>query len=133
MKVMLILGGIALDLIDPEYMKWGYCMYASCKRPGSSEVDWHVDQHDVQFQYWTMLGGFTGVKAIFDGEDASDMTRSFFGSRSASEPYTVLIKCNARARHAVHTPDMRGVTYSISWFKMYDSEQLEMPARMGHR
>jgi len=88
-----------------------------------------VDKHDVQFQYWTMLGTFTGVNVLFDGADAGDMTRSFFGSRIAGEPYTV-IKCDARAAHAVNTPDMRGVAYSVSWFKMYDSEQLEMPGRM---
>ena len=38
-RKMWILGGIALDLIDSEYRKGGYCLHASCKRPGSSKVE----------------------------------------------------------------------------------------------
>jgi len=126
-KKLWLVAELVLDMLDPEYKTGGWCLYASCKDT-ESEIDWHKDAHDVQYQYWAKLGHFQEEYVDFGGSDHDDCTRSFFGSRKEGQPYPIL-KCDTRGWHRIRRPGFTGISYSLCFFKMYDSTQTAIPPR----
>jgi len=122
-----VIAGIVLDFLDPAYKEGGWALYASCK-DDASEIKWHQDKHDVQYQYWAKLGCFENEFVDFGGSEHDDHTRTFFGSRREGEPYPI-VKCDTRGWHRVRKANFKGVSYSLAWFKMYDSTQTCLPPR----
>ena len=136
-KKLWIVAGLVLDILDPSYKEGGWCLYASCK-DDASEINWHEDANDVLHQYWVKLGEFENEYVDFGSPEYTGsrkrtglrgLDRSYFGSRKEGEPYPVL-KCDTRGWHRTRKPNFEGVSYSLVFFKMYDSTQTSLPPRL---
>jgi hypothetical protein len=101
-----------LALYDKEFASGEFVVQFSKMSSPDHDVPIHTDDNDISYQYHVTLGDYENV--YLECYNREGNIHSYF-----SQPYQML-KVDGRLKHQVRHVYMKGVRYSVIFYKLYD-------------